>query len=70
MLISGDVEKSLFRFTLGSFNGCFSKVHPAELGGVAIKEVLARANVNGEDVCEVIMGNVSFTDTDTYSLIH
>ena len=48
-------------FLPGSFNGCFSKVHPAELGGVAIKEVLARANVKGEDVCEVIMGNVRET---------
>lgn len=53
----------------GSFNGCFSKVHPAELGGTAIKEVLARANVKGEDVCEVIMGNVGQVYSKTFSTV-
>lgn len=56
-------------FHSGSFNGCFSKVHPAELGGTAIKEVLARANVKGEDVCEVIMGNVGQVYSKTFSIV-
>lgn len=56
-------------FHSGSFNGCFSKVHPAELGGTAIKEVLARADVKGEDVCEVIMGNVGQVYSKTFSIV-
>lgn len=33
------------------------KVHPAELGKTALKELLARTNVNANDVDEVIIGN-------------
>ncbi|GAB0099780.1 acetyl-CoA acetyltransferase [Sergentomyia squamirostris] len=47
---------SAARTPIGSFNGCFSKLTAADLGAVAIKEVLARANVKAEDVSEVILG--------------
>uniref|UniRef100_A0A1B0CC26 Acetyl-coa acetyltransferase n=2 Tax=Lutzomyia longipalpis TaxID=7200 RepID=A0A1B0CC26_LUTLO len=47
---------SAARTPIGNFNGCFSKLSAADLGAVAIKEVLARANVKAEDVSEVIMG--------------
>ncbi len=33
------------------------KIHPAELGKTALKELLARTNVNPQDVDEVIIGN-------------
>lgn len=42
----------------GSFNGVLSTVPLQELGAVAIKEVLKRAQVNPEEVSQVIMGHV------------
>lgn len=47
---------SAARTPIGNFQGSLSKVSPQELGSIAIKEVLKRANVNSEDVSEVIMG--------------
>ncbi|XP_059620844.1 acetyl-CoA acetyltransferase [Phlebotomus argentipes] len=47
---------SAARTPIGSFNGCFSKLSAADLGAVAIREVLSRANVKAEDVSEVILG--------------
>uniref|UniRef100_A0A8C5F2U9 Acetyl-CoA acetyltransferase 2 n=2 Tax=Gopherus TaxID=38771 RepID=A0A8C5F2U9_9SAUR len=41
-----------------SFNGALSTLHAHELGSVVIKEVLKRANVNPEEVSEVIFGQV------------
>jgi acetyl-CoA C-acetyltransferase len=46
------------RTAIGSFLGSLKNFKAPELGGVAIKEALARAGVSGEDVGEVIMGNV------------
>lgn len=43
--------------------GGFAKVSAAELGAVAIKEVMNRANVEPKDVNEVIMGQVSNKNT-------
>ena len=43
---------------LGSFNGCLSGVAAHDLGSTAIKEALKRAGLTGEDVSEVIMGQV------------
>ena len=42
----------------GSFNGALSTLPAHELGGVAIKEALNRAKVKGNEVSEVILGQV------------
>ena len=46
------------RTPVGKFLGAFLPLKAPELGGVAIREALRRAGVRGEDVQEVIMGNV------------
>ncbi|XP_060097676.1 acetyl-CoA acetyltransferase, cytosolic-like [Heteronotia binoei] len=46
------------RTPVGSFNGTLSTLHAHELGSVAVKEVLKRANVKPEEVSEVIFGQV------------
>ena len=42
----------------GSFNGALSSLPAHELGAVAIKEAVSRANVAPGDVSEVILGQV------------
>ncbi|CAM5101672.1 unnamed protein product [Eretmochelys imbricata] len=49
---------SAARTPVGSFNGALSTMHAHELGSIVIKEVLKRANVNPEEVSEVIFGQV------------
>jgi acetyl-CoA C-acetyltransferase len=46
------------RTPIGSFLGTIKDIKAPELGGIAIKEALKRAGIAGEDVDEVIMGNV------------
>ncbi|WP_082232634.1 acetyl-CoA C-acetyltransferase [Halobacillus massiliensis] len=46
------------RTPFGKFGGGLAPLTAAQLGGIAIKEALKRANVNAEDVDEVIMGTV------------
>lgn len=46
------------RTPFGKLGGALSSLTASELGGIAIKEALKRANVPGEDVQEVIMGTV------------
>lgn len=46
------------RTPIGAFLGSLKKFKAPDLGGIAIKEALERAGVTGEDVDEVIMGNV------------
>jgi acetyl-CoA C-acetyltransferase len=46
------------RTPIGSFLGTLKDFSAPDLGGIAIKEALKRANCRGEDVGEVIMGNV------------
>ena len=46
------------RTPIGSFQGVFSELSAPKLGSIAIAEVLKRAGISGEDVSEVIMGNV------------
>jgi acetyl-CoA C-acetyltransferase len=46
------------RTAIGSFLGTLKDFTAPELGGIAIKEALKRANCRAEDVDEVIMGNV------------
>jgi len=46
------------RTPIGNFLGSLKDFTAPDLGGIAIKEALKRANCRGEDVDEVIMGNV------------
>ncbi|MFC4713113.1 acetyl-CoA C-acetyltransferase [Planococcus dechangensis] len=46
------------RTAFGKFGGSLSSFSASDLGAAAIKEALHRAQVNPEDVQEVIMGNV------------
>jgi acetyl-CoA C-acetyltransferase len=52
------VIASAARTPVGSFNGSFATVPAHELGAVAVREVLARASVDGQEVDEVILGQV------------
>jgi acetyl-CoA C-acetyltransferase len=49
---------SAVRTAIGNFMGALSDTPATELGAVVIKEALSRAGVKGEQVDEVIMGNV------------
>jgi acetyl-CoA C-acetyltransferase len=49
---------SAARTAVGSFNGAFATVPAHELGKTAIAAALARANVEGKDVSETIMGQI------------
>ena len=46
------------RTPIGTFGGSLAEVPATKLGGVAIKEALRRANLQPEQVDEVLMGNV------------
>jgi acetyl-CoA C-acetyltransferase len=46
------------RTAIGAFLGSLKDLTAPDLGGIAIKEALKRANCRAEDVEEVIMGNV------------
>lgn len=52
------VVVSAARTAIGSFNGSLSSFSAADMGAIVIKEVLARAGVEGKDVSEVVMGQV------------
>jgi len=49
---------SAARTAIGNFLGSLKNFKATELGGFAIKEAVRRAGISGEDVEEVIMGNV------------
>jgi acetyl-CoA C-acetyltransferase len=49
---------SAARTAVGSFNGAFANVPAHELGRTAIKAALERANIDGKDVSETIMGQI------------
>ncbi|MDP4086539.1 MAG: acetyl-CoA C-acetyltransferase [Bacillota bacterium] len=49
---------SAVRTAIGSFMGTLSTTPAIELGAIVIKEALNRAGIKGEQVDEVIMGNV------------
>ncbi|MPQ42533.1 acetyl-CoA C-acetyltransferase [Clostridium tarantellae] len=49
---------SAVRTALGTFGGALKDVSAADLGALVIKEALNKANINGDLVEEVIMGNV------------
>ncbi|MCP5163003.1 MAG: thiolase family protein [Hahellaceae bacterium] len=46
------------RTPMGGFQGSLSELSATELGAIAIKEAVARAGINAQEVEEVIMGNV------------
>lgn len=46
------------RTPMGGFQGCFATVTAPELGAIAIKEAVARAGLQADDIQEVIMGCV------------
>jgi acetyl-CoA C-acetyltransferase len=46
------------RTPIGKFGGALSSLTAAELGGIAMKEAMKRANVEPEELDEVIFGNV------------
>jgi acetyl-CoA C-acetyltransferase len=49
---------SAVRTPIGRFLGALSSLSAPDLGAIAIREAVARAGVSGDDVAEVIMGNV------------
>lgn len=49
---------SAVRTAIGAFSGSLSALSAADLGQIVISEVLKRGRVNGEEVSEVIMGQV------------
>src|SRR5437667_4112905 len=52
------VIASAARTPVGSFNGAFANLPAHDLGAVAIKAALERANLAGKEVDEVILGQV------------
>jgi acetyl-CoA C-acetyltransferase len=52
------VIASAARTAVGSFNGVFGNTPAHELGAVAIKAALERAKVSGEEIDEVILGQI------------
>jgi acetyl-CoA C-acetyltransferase len=56
--MSDVVIASAARTPVGSFNGAFATLAAHDLGQVAISEAMRRANVEGGDISEVIMGQV------------
>ena len=49
---------SAVRTPIGRFLGGLAPVSAAELGAIAIREAVRRAGIDGEEVEEVVMGNV------------
>jgi acetyl-CoA C-acetyltransferase len=56
--MSAIVIASAARTAVGSFNGSFANTPAHELGAAVIRELLARAGVEGAEVDEVILGQV------------
>ena len=49
---------SAVRTAIGNFLGTIKNFNASDLGGFTIKEAVKRARISGEDIDEVIMGNV------------
>ena len=58
MALNEAVIVSACRTPVGSFRGTLSSIPAPRLGAIVIKEAVRRAGIKGEDVHEVIMGNV------------
>ncbi|RQH07085.1 beta-ketothiolase BktB [Paraburkholderia dinghuensis] len=50
------------RTAIGKFGGSLKDVAPTELGSIVVREVLARAQVAGDEVGHVVFGNVISTE--------
>ena len=57
------VVLSAVRSAIGAFNGSLSSMEPSELGGVVMKEAVARSGVNPQDINYVTVGNTIPTDS-------
>lgn len=57
------VVLSAVRSAIGSFNGALSSLEPCELGGMVMKEAVARSGVNPQDINYVTVGNTIPTDS-------
>jgi acetyl-CoA C-acetyltransferase len=55
------VIASAARTAIGRINGTLSDVNISELGTVAIREAIKRANINSDQIEEVIMGTMYYT---------
>ncbi len=58
IIVSNTVIVAGARTPFGKFGGGLAPLTAAQLGGIAIKEALNRASVEGKDIQEVIMGTV------------
>jgi acetyl-CoA C-acetyltransferase len=54
---------SAVRSAIGGFNGSLSSMEPSELGGIVMKEAVARSGVNPQDINYVTVGNTIPTDS-------
>jgi acetyl-CoA C-acetyltransferase len=50
------------RTAIGKFGGSLKDLPPTELGAMVVREVLARANIGGDQVGHVVFGNVIATE--------
>ncbi|MDR3396008.1 MAG: acetyl-CoA C-acyltransferase family protein [Pandoraea sp.] len=50
------------RTAIGDFGGSLKDFAPTQLGAIVAREAMARANVGGEDVGQVVFGNVIHTE--------
>ena len=50
------------RTAIGGFGGSLKDFSPTDLGARVVREVLARANVSGDEVGHVVFGNVVHTE--------
>jgi acetyl-CoA C-acetyltransferase len=57
------VVLSAVRSAIGAFNGSLSSMEPSELGGIVMKEAVARSGVNPLDINYVTVGNTIPTDS-------
>jgi len=57
------VVLSAVRSAIGAFNGSLSSLEPSELGGIVMKEAVARSGVNPQDMNYVTVGNTIPTDS-------
>ena len=55
------------RTPVGSFGGAFRETPAHELGAAAVREALARSGVSGDEIGEVVMGNIGQIGADAYN---
>ncbi len=55
------------RTAIGRFGGALKDVEAADLGAACIREVISRAGIDGDEVDEVVMGQVAQVGPDAYN---